>query len=253
MLDPFVFDSRGYDVARAAITAPRLDAANAAIDDLTLWDRLVADLIAGPRGVWFETRDAVARYACSIAPGHVQVGPVTEWATEIAGLVQEPTVTGLLDQLFPSGHYVDHVTLSLATPGAAGIGLHGGGHERDPRQAYRFLGDAWDIGLSIVMISLTPCREGDGGTALVPGSHKANLPPATPLPSPGEFHRTNWVSTVSMDAGDVLVFPEALMHGAFPWRCPWERRVMIIKAYPLHLANLHSQHRSAAKPFWRMQ
>lgn len=251
VLDPFLFDTRGYDVVRSAIEPAAVAVANAVIDDLDVWARLRDQIGGAAPGVWGRTEDDVAGFLCVIGPGHIQVGPVTEWRSGLSDLVCHASVTSVLTLLFPEGYYVDHVSLSLAQAGAPGIGLHGGGYERDLRQAYRFHGGTWDTGLSIVMISLVVSPAREGGTALVPGSHKANLAPKGALPSPEEFAASDWVTGMSLNAGDILVFPEALMHGAFPWRSAWERRTLIIKAYPAHIANLNSRRRPPGEPFWR--
>jgi len=250
VLDPFLFDSRGYDVIRSAVDPVAIAKANAAIDALDVWDRIHQGAHESPRGRWTRTTDDLVRYRCVIGTGHVQVGPVIAWPEPIAGLVCHPVVLSVLAELFPEGHYVDHASLSLAHAGSPGVALHGGGHERDLRQGYRLVGGSWDIGLSIVMISLVDSPKRNGGTALVPGSHKANFAPSRVAPTPEEFDVSDWVSGVTLNAGDLLVFPEALMHGAFPWRNPWERRILIVKAYPVHISNLNSRMRSGSEPFW---
>ena len=84
----------------------------------------------------------------------------------------------------------------------------------------------------------------------MPGSHKLDIPPARGTPAPREFASHDWITGVSMEPGDLLVFPEALMHGAYPWQHEWERRCLIGKVYPSHLANLHARPRGADARFW---
>lgn len=248
-IDPYLFDLRGFDVVRSAIGLGKVRAANKAIDELDVWDRLAAYQGLAATSGWRETGDDAVRYVCHIGQGHVQVGPVMEWADELVDLVRDCVVHSVLGQLYPFGYYVDHVSLSLATAGSPGIELHGGAHEHDRRQSYRFAGGAWDVGLSVIMIPLSPSPGPQGGTAIVAGSHKSNLAPDA-LPPPERFANTEWITGVPMAAGDLLVFPEAVMHGAFPWRSRWERRTLIVKAYPEHIANLGSRRRSDTEPFW---
>lgn len=249
MLNEFLFDSRGYDVVRSVIEPTRLDAANAAIDALDAWRCLIGRDEA-PCGRWTHSLDEVVRYVCEIGDGHIQVGPVVGFPNALSDLLHHPTLVAILAQMFPHGFYLDHASLSLAREGSPGIELHGGGHEQDPRQGYRVHRGVWDMGLSILVISLGESPAPRGGTALVPGSHKADFMPSGPVPQPADFPSSDWVTGPNLHPGDVLAFPEALMHGAFPWTCPWERRALIIKAYPAHIRNLNGCVRAATEPFW---
>jgi len=44
---------------------------------------------------------------------------------------------------------------------------------------------------------------------------------------------------VTLDAGDVVVFSEALTHGTLPWRGPHERRTLLYKYSPGNSAWSH--------------
>lgn len=105
--------------------------------------------------------------------------------------------------------------------------------------------------MCILCIALVPVTAGMGGTALVPGSHKSNLAPATGFPAPAQFEDVPWIMGTALSPGDLLVFPETLIHGAFPWREEWERRCILAKYYPSHISNLNASQRGSAEPFWR--
>ncbi|MCW2934357.1 MAG: hypothetical protein JWM19_5319 [Actinomycetia bacterium] len=250
MLDPFLFDTLGYAVIRGAIGESAIRDANDAIDDLDLWHRTRSAGVESAVGRWRQTSDPVAKYVCPIGPGHLQAGPAAQWPAGISRLLEHPAVLAAMRQVYPAGHYLDHASLSLAKTGSCGIGLHGGAFERDPRQSYYWAGDHWDVGMCILIIALVPVTATMGGTALVPGSHKSNLPPASGFPAPQQFGRMPWIISPELAAGDLLVFPESVVHGAFPWRESWERRCLLAKYYPAHISNLHATRRGPAEPFW---
>lgn len=251
VFEPFLFDALGYAVVKDVLTASEVAEVNGAIDGLDVWTRVAPLLAAHTESRWSKNDDPVVRYACPIDHDHVQIAPVTSWPAPLGDLVYKPRMQEAIAQVFPGGAYVDHATMSIARPGSAGIELHGGGFDRDPRQYYRSDATGWSVGLTIFALTLVATESGHGGTALVPGSHTAALGPAMRLPPPDDFHAHDWITGATLAPGDLLVFSEALMHGAYPWLHAWERRCLIVKVYPSHLANLHARLRGAEEPFWR--
>jgi ectoine hydroxylase-related dioxygenase (phytanoyl-CoA dioxygenase family) len=75
---------------------------------------------------------------------------------------------------------------------------------------------------------------GQGGFACIPGSHKANFS------CPGDYAtfagNPGCVVEVPQRAGDVIIFTEALTPGAFPWTAAHQRRSVLFKYSPGHLA-----------------
>lgn len=250
MFDPFLFDTLGYAVIRGAIGESAIQDANDAIDDLDLWQRARSAGLDSALGKWRQTSDPIAKYVCPIGVGHLQVGPVPQWPTAISRLLEQPAVLAVSRQVYAAGCYLDHASLSLAAPGSCGIELHGGAFEHDPRQSYHWAGDHWDVGMCILCVPLVPVAARMGGTALVPGSHKSNLSPADGLPGPEQFEQVPWIIGPELAPGDLLLFPETVAHGAFPWREAWERRCLLAKYYPAHISNLNAARRGPAEPFW---
>ena len=220
------------------------------MDELDIWSRTAESVSDHPESRWRGLGDPVVRFVCPIDQGHIQAAPVNGWPSPLDGLVDAERMRLAINEVFPDGAYVDHVTMSLARPGSAGVELHGGGFEQDARQYYRSDRLGWSAGLTIFALALTPTVGRQGGTALVPGSHKASIPPSGSLPDPEEFRSHDWITGVTLAAGDLLVFTEAMMHGAYPWVQEWERRYLIAKVYPNHLANLHANMRHPDEPFW---
>jgi ectoine hydroxylase-related dioxygenase (phytanoyl-CoA dioxygenase family) len=61
-----------------------------------------------------------------------------------------------------------------------------------------------------------------GGCAVVQGSHKANLPTPRSICALDKYAER--VSEVNAKKGDVILFCEACIHGALPWRADHQRR-----------------------------
>ncbi|HLZ09725.1 MAG TPA: phytanoyl-CoA dioxygenase family protein [Chloroflexota bacterium] len=75
---------------------------------------------------------------------------------------------------------------------------------------------------------------GDGGFAAIPGSHKSNLPCPAAFKT---FERTGpWVQQVPQPAGSAIIFTESLTHGTWPWNAHHERRSLLYKYSPGHMA-----------------
>ena len=75
---------------------------------------------------------------------------------------------------------------------------------------------------------------GDGGVAVVPGSHKANL--ACPRSMTHWQQHREHVLEVNGKAGDAVIFTETLTHGTLPWTADHERRAVLYKFSPGTLA-----------------
>lgn len=75
---------------------------------------------------------------------------------------------------------------------------------------------------------------GDGGVAVVQGSHKSNYPAPVSLKIGERW--TQHVTEVHAKAGDIVIFCEACVHGALPWKGDHERRCLLYRFNPGHAA-----------------
>ena len=150
-----------------------------------------------------------------------------------------PRLRGLL------GDYlrIDHAYGIVMAPGTEGLGLHGGGTPWDPSQYYVHRGGRMYSGLTTVTWALVDAGSGHGGFGCIPGSHKA----AEPLPERVPAH---WVKEISVSAGSVLIFTEALTHCTLPWKAPDDRRAVLFKYSPGHLA--WGGHQEPSAELWRL-
>ena len=148
--------------------------------------------------------------------------------------MDHPRILPYLDVLLGEGFRLDHYYGIHMRTGTKGLRLHGGGTPYEPEEYYVFRRDRMYNGLSVVTWALTDAPPGQGGFACIPGSHKANYPCP---PDIREFERDpGCVVQVPMRAGDVVIFTEALTHGTHPWTAPHQRRSLLYKYAPKHLA-----------------
>jgi hypothetical protein len=88
-------------------------------------------------------------------------------------------------------------------------------------------------------MALTDIGPGDGGTIVVPGSHKTSFIPEEVKEL--YLDKQNYTQgrlpegsiEVNLKAGDALIFVDAVMHGATARTNPGERRVVIYRYGPI--------------------
>jgi hypothetical protein len=156
------------------------------------------------------------------------------WDGGFRDLVDHRAVLPRVRDLLGDHLRIDHAYGIVMAPGTSGLGLHGGGTPWDPSQYYLHRGGRMYSGLTAVIWSLVDSNRGDGGFGCIPGSHKAAewLPDGVPA---------DWVREIPLAAGSVLIFTEALTHCTLPWQSGRERRAVLIKYAPGHLAwGLHT-------------
>lgn len=73
-----------------------------------------------------------------------------------------------------------------------------------------------------------------GGCAVVQGSHKANLSTPRSICSLDKYAER--VTEVNAKKGDAILFCEACIHGAMPWRADHQRRALLYRFNPGHAA-----------------
>jgi|YelNatPaOPRAMG01_1025707.scaffolds.fasta_scaffold14170_4 ectoine hydroxylase-related dioxygenase (phytanoyl-CoA dioxygenase family) len=119
--------------------------------------------------------------------------------------------------------YIDECFSLTRGPGGF-IGMHSGGHQRTKRTQFRYHNGQFSCGQINVFIPLTDIGPGDGGTLVVPGSHKSNFPVPKNI--------TETTVEVHLNRGDVLLFVDALRHGSATRTNPGLRKVVIYRFGP---------------------
>ena len=110
---------------------------------------------------------------------------------------------------------------------------HVGGTNLDPSLSYRFHNGRIYSGMTRVVWELNEVVEGQGGTCLVPGSHKANLASAQEETWPEEADDPDsgiW-ETYGCPPGSLVVFSEGVRHTGSRWTNPKNARNAILIAY----------------------
>jgi ectoine hydroxylase-related dioxygenase (phytanoyl-CoA dioxygenase family) len=222
--EKFLFDLNGYLVLENVLTDDEVAAANAAIEHH-------ADLIANrDPGL---SQDA-ARLKGGEGRGEFQQNPLTfehPHCDPFRRMFAHPRVIDVFNEVLGTGFRLDHGPgLIRMRAGTEGHRLHGG-MTFDPSQYHDFAHGHMRAGLCVAAWQLTDVRDGDGGFACIPGSHKANYRPTMEVLRLEE----DWgcVRHVVAGAGSVVFFNEALIHGTLPWQpTDRERRSILFKYSP---------------------
>ncbi len=208
--EKFQFDLEGYLVVKGVLS-----------------DAEVAELNALADEAWPGEHDS---------SGLRRTSEVSQWGPRFRDLIDHPGIIPYLVEFMGPKFRVDHDYSMFMRRGELRSGLHGG------PSPYSYEGDHWyrytdgviRNGLSVFTYNLSACRAGDGGFACVPGSHKSPLIGSIP----GEVRRferpAHYVVQPPVEAGDVIIFTEALVHGTMPWNAAHERRALLYKYSPGH-------------------
>jgi len=135
------------------------------------------------------------------------------------------------------GLFIDECFASVRRTGGF-FPIHSGGQDAVVRNQYRVINGMFRCGQVNILLALTDVGPGDGGTMVIPGSHKANFK------HPGLNVASSWTERtlkyelpagaieVHLKAGSALMFVDALMHGATERTTPGERRATIYRYGP---------------------
>jgi hypothetical protein len=243
----YLFDLNGYIKLEGVLTPDQVDLGNRAIDHhletgiCTMSERPPEQSLSG----------GSPEMAGSSRRKHLQGPPCVEWkrpwCDPFREMLSHPRVTPFLECLAGSGFRADTLPGLMATdPGAEGHTLHnGGGEGLNVGFAYSYMNDRISAGMISVEYLLADEGPDDGGFAVVPGSHKANLPCPRGMLK-WQIHREH-IRKVPAKAGDAVIFSEAATHGALPWRGNHQRRVMLIRFVPGFMA-FHGMPQSYSDP-----
>ncbi|PCJ62554.1 MAG: hypothetical protein COA79_03315 [Planctomycetota bacterium] len=131
--------------------------------------------------------------------------------------------------------FIDENFVSIREKGEA-IGLHSGGHTGTQRTQFRYRDGSFHCGQINLLIALTDIGDNDGATMVIPGSHKSNI-----------IHphlKNNLIGTgasvdavegaieVHMNAGDAILFVDAISHGSAKRTNEGERRILVFRYGP---------------------
>ena len=232
----YLFDLNGYLVVRSVLNADEVAECNAAIDHHI--DQLKECERSGADG-----SDALG----GTEHRHDMPGMLRwekPWREPFRRMLAHPNIVSYLNGVLGEGYRLDHGPGLIAqNKGAEGGTLHHGGADApDFSLSYFFKNDRIYTGLSVVEYMLADEGPGDGGLAVIPASHKANLSCPQEIKR-WEAHREH-VLEVNTNAGDAVIFTETLTHGTLPWTAEHQRRALLYKFSPGVLAFSGGAHSS---------
>ena len=216
----YLFDLQGYLVVEDVLTPEEVQKLNGLLDSRDLWNQ--------PRGL-----DAPLDYEV-FDELFFHVSPPHCWGKPLLDLVAHPRMAGYLQEILGPQFRYDHGHAMFMRAGSGALELHGGGTPWHPISSYRVAGGVICSALTVVAYALCDVGPNDGGFVAVPGSHKSNF--ACPesflnLEDPGP-----WLQRMPYRAGSAIIFTEALTHGTLPWAAEHERRALLLRYTPGHMA-----------------
>jgi ectoine hydroxylase-related dioxygenase (phytanoyl-CoA dioxygenase family) len=227
-MDDYLFDLRGFVVVEDALGSEAVARMNDAVDDL---------LPLEP-GAW---RNNVHRRAETGVVGEsIQLQQIYE-LPPFETLIDHPSWIDHVKRFvggqdtFDANHgpvYIDENFFQM-TPRGEGTDVHSGGHDRTKRTQFRYHDGAFHCGQVNVLVAFDDIGPGDGATMAVPGSHKQNFEPPFLSEARGEtLEDVPGATEIHLDAGDALLFVDAVMHGSATRTNPGERRFAVFRYGP---------------------
>ena len=226
----YFFDLRGYVMLRGALSRQEIAEINAGIDSL----------LPVKVGEW---RGNVHAQAFSAKDG-INLQQIYEAGEPFERLIDHPAWFNHM-KTFVGGEgtfdymhgplFIDENFVNLRGPGEA-IPMHSGGHAHVLRTQYHVHNGLFHCGQVNALMALTDIGPGDGATMIIPGSHKANFPHpdlATHGWADGRsMDQVEGAMEVHMQAGDVLLFVDAIMHGSARRVNEGQRRIAVYRYGP---------------------
>jgi hypothetical protein len=231
-LDTYLFDLRGYLVLKNALNPDEVRALNAELDAIQVnqpgqWHGWVhAHSYGGKDGTNFQQI--------------YEAGPAFESLIDHPSWIEKVKTFVGGEGTFDYQHgalFIDENFANLRGPGEA-IGLHSGGHNGTKRTQFRYRDGRFHCGQINIIMALNDIGPGDGATMVIPGSHKSNfLHPdfdkykmkATEMTS---LNDVEGAIEVHLQAGDALLFVDAIAHGSAERINPGQRRITVYRYGP---------------------
>jgi hypothetical protein len=164
-------------------------------------------------------------------PGEISVGDLTSIGPTFADLIDLPPVIDILTEVISPQLRLEISYGRIRRKGYGGLNLHGGARDDiDPNFTYQHSNGKIFAGHTVASFNLTDVSEEEGGFVCVPGSHNAHFTTPGDLTdfSDGTFDNSV-LRSVPCKAGSVVIFTEALAHGALPWNQDHDRVTLFYK------------------------
>jgi len=229
--EKFFFDLNGFIVVKGALTAAEVAEANAAID------AHAAEYLERKGGLR-NTRDGSPLGGDGVS-GRRDLAGILEWpqphCNPFRSWLDHPRLVPYIVELCGEGYRMDHLPfVILQSKGSEGFHLHGGPlttkGKLNPTLQYRCEDGVFYNTLLGMSVQLCDHNPGDGGFCAVRGSHKMMFASPDAF-THGEMGQEYLHQPVTQ-AGDVVFFSEATLHGAMAWKADRERRIALYRFAP---------------------
>ena len=133
--------------------------------------------------------------------------------------------------------FIDENFANVRGPGEA-IGIHSGNPEGIQRNHYRYQNGKFHCSQVNILLALTDIGEGDGGTVVIPSSHKSNIQHPEYKTNVMKKNKITSAETMTaskeiyLKAGDGLIFVDSLCHGSAKRVNKGERRIVVYRYGP---------------------
>lgn len=216
--DKFFFDLNGFLVLKGAIARDHLAAINDVLDTYVEMNPPLkhGEWVGGVHVHTYGGKDGV-----NLQQIYEAGEPFERLVDHPAWIDKVKTFVGGQED-FDAHHgplFIDENFVSLRGPGEA-IGVHSGGHKLVKRCQYRFRNGQFGCGQINILMAFNDVGPGDGATMVVPSSHKANFQHpdyGKNRMQQGEARSVDGMEgavEVHLEAGDALLFVDAIMHGS---------------------------------------
>ncbi len=227
-LQDYLFDLQGFCVLRDAVDSDHIAALNAELD------KVPADM---PYLSW---RGNVQRLDNNKNAG-MELQNIVEGGEPFERLIDHPAWIERVARYcgesnsYVAGLFIDECFASVRRTGGF-FPFHSGGYQGALRGKYSYEHGVWRCGQVNILLALTDIGPGDGGTLVIPGSHKGNFVHPSLKATWDELIERGSneleggiVKEVHLRKGDALLFVDGICHGASPRTNPGERRVVIYR------------------------
>lgn len=223
-LQEYLFDLRGFLILPNAIDHSHVDDLNVALDQF-------------PDLEWGQWHGNVQRFDNNGDAG-LELQNIVEGGEPFERLIDHRSWLPLMqhfcgeEESYVQGLFIDECFASIRRSGGY-FAIHSGGYKVPMRCQYHHADGRFRCGMVNVLVALSDIGPGDGGTLVIPGSHKSRLP----HPQLGEFGGKQMdgiegAIEVHLKKGDALLFVDAIAHGAGERSNPGERRAVIYRYGP---------------------